>query len=114
MLVISCSSFFCLCLLELCLKNVSAFCRSNLIGSIILSCENLCESSVCLLEVKLDLTIALILPELEGSGSLEELSHTLWLLYARKLDEDTSAVSKLLDVWLGHTETVDTVSEDVE
>ncbi len=53
-------------------------------------------------------------PEFEGCGALEELAHTLRILDTRKFDEDLAGVAYLLDVGLGDTEAVDTVTEHVE
>ena len=77
-------------------------------------CEDFGKFGIGLCEIDGDLLVGESLPELERCGSLEELSHTLRLLHTRELDEDASAVSEFLDRRLGHTETVDTVAEDIE
>ena len=53
-------------------------------------------------------------PELQGSGSLQEFTHTLRILHTRQFDEDLAGIAHLLDVGLGDAETVDTVTEHVE
>ena len=53
------------------------------------------------------------LPELELCGSLEEFAHTLRVFDTGQFDEDTARVLHLLDVGLGHAETVDTGAENL-
>jgi hypothetical protein len=106
-----CSSVF--LVLELSSEKLVSLCLSLFYNLCVIS-EDLSKLGVSLVEEVLNLCVVVSCPELEGSCSLEELSYTLWLLYTWKLNKDTSAVSELLDVWLSYTETVDTVSENVE
>ena len=84
------------------------------LGRNFLGREDLGEQVVGLDQVRLDLLIIISGPELEGSGTLEEFADTLRLLDTREFDEDTAAVAQFLDGRLGHAETVDTVTQDVE
>ena len=81
-----------------------------------LSCGlELSESLVGLHEIRVEyLAVEVGCPELEGSGSLEELSNTLRLFHARELHEDAAGVAEFLDVRLGYAEAVDTVAEHLE
>ena len=81
----------------LCKEVVALNCLSLFYNSTC-NCLHLSESCVSLSKICLDLSVVVSCPELEGSSSLEKLSYTLWLLNTWELDEDTSAVSELLDV----------------
>ena len=53
-------------------------------------------------------------PELQGSGALQEVTYTLGILNARQFDEDLAGVAHLLDIGLGNTQAVNTLTEHVE
>ena len=73
-----------------------------------------CELTVDLHQLRHQLSSLVGLPELQVSGTLEELTNTLRLFHTRKLDQDTARLCQLLDVRLNNTKTVDTVTEHVE
>ena len=100
------------CAADLAFENGGAVSCCDRILNLVLNC--LCKSCVEGAEVSHHFLAGEGCPELEGSGSLEEVLHTLRLLYARELDENAAGVADLLDGRLGHAETVDTVAEDIE
>ena len=53
-------------------------------------------------------------PELERSGTLQQLAYALRLLHARQLDQNTVRIGQALDVGLRNAEMVDTTAQDVE
>ena len=53
-------------------------------------------------------------PELERSGTLQQLAHALRLLHARQLNQNTVRIGQALDVGLRNAEMVDTTAQDVE
>ena len=71
------------------------------------------QEGVGLVKILIDLAEVVGLPELELSGSLEELTHTVRILDAGEFDQDAAAALQLLDVGLCHTETVDTGPQDL-
>ena len=52
-------------------------------------------------------------PELQRSGTLQELTHTLGLFHAGQLHQETARVLQPLNVGLCHTKAVDTATEHV-
>ena len=98
------SGFFCVFCSSLC----SRFC-SSLCGSCYL-----CILSINLSEHREHLTNLIRLKELKISRTLEELTYTFGLFYARELDKNTTRLVELLDIRLNHTKAVDTRTEHIK